>query len=72
MVVDIAERYTDEGVSGSSGRVIDIEKRDTGWAVSFGTNLLGNVTRQIRVTKSAGNVIAHEGSTPRGRGTQLL
>lgn len=61
--VEIAEAFADEECVGELGDVVDVEDRDSDWIVEFRTHTLADAySHRMKITKSVGNVIAHDRS----------
>lgn len=62
--IEIAEAYADHECVGQFGEGTMTEERDTEWLIEFQTHTLSDTyTHRVRITKSVGNVIAHDRSS---------
>lgn len=62
--IDIAEDFANDESIGQFGEVTDVEETETEWQVEFQTSTFSETyTHRIRITKSVGNVIAHDRSS---------
>lgn len=59
--IDIARQYADDECVGEPGDIVDVTEQDNEWAVEIETHGYSDTyTHRIRLTKTVGNVIAHE------------
>lgn len=62
--VEIAKAYADEECTGEFGEVTDVDNRESDWQIEFKTHTFSDTyTHRIKVTKSVGNVVAHDRSS---------
>lgn len=58
---EIATEYAKNECIGTLGEVIEIESQNSDWIVEFRTHTFSDeYDHRVRITKSVGNVIAHD------------